>query len=117
MTMSSVKPTTEGVVGGLDRAALGRPPDRRLAGRNPPLELAHGLLDQLEGFLRRAVDDEGAQVRIGPSAARARSAGPDRRPGWGVPGCAALARATNRGGLARSVLTSLIGGRLRNAGT
>ena len=65
MTMSSVKPTTRVLsVASIVPPLAGRPTGR-LAGGDPPLELAHGLLHQLEGFLHRAVDDEGAQVRIG----------------------------------------------------
>ena len=69
----------EGVVDGLERPGLGRPSGRRrFGGCHPPFQLAHGLLDQLEGLLRRAVDDEGVQIGVG--LRRRRSAGRDRRP-------------------------------------
>jgi len=52
-------------VGRLDRAGPGRLGGRRLGRRDLPLELAHGLLDQLEGFLGRPVHHERAQVWVG----------------------------------------------------
>ena len=75
------------VVGGLEHAGLGRLAGRRrLGGGHPPLELAHRLLDQLEGLLHRAVE-------------RRRCAGPDRPSA--APSANALAGIGGRRWLAR----------------
>ena len=93
-TMSSVKPIiiVWSVASSMPRLAACR---RRLGGGHLPLELAHRLLDQLEGFLDRALQDEGAQVGIGLLLHLARTvARIDGRVGL----ARGLASATKRGG-------------------
>jgi len=53
------------LIGGLDGAGATGLGGRRLGGSDPPLEFAHGLLDEFEGFFRRALERNAAQIRVG----------------------------------------------------
>ena len=103
------KPDDQRLIGGFERSGLERPAGRRLGGNHPPAQLAHRLLDQLERLFDRALHRQRAQVGIGLHLLVGEALA---RIGARIGPLGRFASAANCGGDARSVVTSLMCGRL-----